>query len=171
MELFTVDRGNTLSPGMKCDLVVYDDINPEALREIVREMFPQGVSRHGELYFLRDSATTNVIDANTEMVFELVRRNRYQNRPSRFESLYACDSKEQARCFMRKVGAESAQVLRLESDHAFRADMNLLDSRMSALVKIYFANLYWQGRPHPETPPFWEWLVPCPVIICDRVAC
>ncbi len=170
MELFTVDRRSTLRKGLVCELVEHADITPEDIQKLVAELCPGGVSAHGELYLLRTNSTTNVTDANTEVLFELVRQAKYPHLPSRYQSIFAVDSLDAAQSFKEYTGSNEAPVFQLSADDAFRADMRLLDARMSALVKVMFANRYWQGLPHPEQEPFWEWLVPCPAIIGSRMA-
>ena len=169
MYLFTVDRRKSLSEGFVCELTEHNDISPIEISDLCRELCPGGVSFHGELYLVRNERSTNVTDADTEIIFEWVRRAKYPYRSSRYQSLYALDDLEAARHFMKSTGAWGSPVFEVATDEPFRADMRLLDSRMSAIVKSYFANLYWQGLPHPADPPFWEWLVPCPVTIGRQV--
>lgn len=169
MDLFTVDRRRSLSNGFVCKLIEHGDISPREISDLCMELCPGGVSFHGELYLVRNERSTSVTDANTEIIFELVRRAKYPNRPSRYQSLYALDDLETARQFMDITGANGSPVYKVESEDSFRADMHLLDSRMSAIVKTYFANLYWQGLPHPALLPFWERLVPCPVTIGEQI--
>ena len=168
MDLFTVDRSGLLSEGHVCVLIEYDDIAPPEINALVRELYPRGVSFHGEAYLLRNGIATNITDANTEMIFEWVRRADFPDRPSRYQSLYAVDNLDAAHTFMNMFGTGDSPVFRLASESAFRADMRLLNANSSALVKSYFASLYWQGLPFPQDEPQWEWLVPCPVVIGER---
>lgn len=169
MELYTVDRAGSLATGMECSLVEHDDIAPPEIARLVREYCPGGVSRHGDLYLVTTPQDTTVTDANTEMLFELVRRCKYPDKPSRYQSLFAVGNLETASTFIARYGAHNHRVFRIDPAVAFRADMRLLDARMSVAVKAHFAELYWQGLPHPDPEPFWEWLVPCPVVIGEQV--
>lgn len=171
MELFTIDRISGLSPGMTCSLIEYKDIKPVEVSELISELCPGGVSRHGKIYLVENTQTSTFSDANTEMLFEWVRRAKFPDRPSRYQCIFAVDSLSAANIFMREVGVVEAPVYRVIPNlEPFRADMRLLDARMSAAVKMYFANLYWQGLPHPADHSFWEWLVPCPASIGERIS-
>lgn len=170
LDLYTVDRFSRLGTGLTCSLVEHDDIIPAEVAEIVRELCPGGVSQHGDTYLVSPPNQAKMaIDADIEILFEWVRRAKYPGKPSRFQSIFAVESLEAADTFKREFNGVEAPVYKIVSEHAFRADMRLLDPRMSPAVKSLFANLYWRGLPHPVDPPFWEWLVPCPVVIGDRV--
>jgi hypothetical protein len=164
-----VDRGRRLSTGFVCTLTEHTDIEPVEISDLSKEMCPGGVSFHGEAHLLQNYNTANVTDANTEIIFEWVRRAKYSNRPSRYQCLYAATDIPSAHEFMRITGSPPSPIFEVDGRNAFRADMRLLDARMTALVKSHFANLYWQGLPHPVDPPFWEWLVPCPVVVGRQV--
>lgn len=165
MDLYTVDRLGTLASGMECGLVEHHDISPQAIADLIKEFCPGGVSRHGDLYLASKPTSDTVTDANTEMLFELIRQAKYPDRPSRYQSIFAVDNLDSARRFAATYGNHQCNIYGLNSAGAFRADMGLLDARVSAAVKVWFANRYWQGLPHPEVQPFWEYIVPCPVVI------
>lgn len=170
MELFTIDRTSGLRPGMTCSLTEYRDIKPVEVAEIIREMCPGGVSRHGKMYLVEGTQTSTLSDATTEMLFEWVRRAKFPDRPSRYQCIFAVDSLSSANTFMQEMGVTGAPIFRVvPNTEPFRADMRLLDAKMSAAVNVYFASLYWQGLPHPAGSSFWEWLVPCPAIIGEQI--
>jgi len=169
LELYTVDRQSRLIEGITCSLVEHDDISPTEVAELIRELCPGGVSQHGDSYLVTAPQLTTVTDANTEILFEWVRRAKYPEKPSRYQCIFAVESLSAAEIFKQQYQGIDSPVYKVRSENAFRADMRLLDSRMSAVVKSLFANLYWQGLHHPVDPPFWEWLVPCPVVIGERV--
>lgn len=170
MRLYTVDRLGTLQSGMSCELVKHDDIEPLELSELVDGLYPDGVAQHGEFHLLRNEKSAIHMDGKTEALFEWVRQARFPARRSRYQCMYGTETIEGAQAFMRRTGFDGCAVYAIETESAFRADMNLLDARMTALVLTYFANLYWSGSPHPQAEPFWEWLIPCPVVIGERVA-
>ncbi len=170
MELFTVDRAGTLDEGLVCELVEYQDIQPPEIEARSRAICPGGVALHGELYLLKNQRCTSVIDADLEMLFDLVRRANHKDRPSRYQCLYAVNTLGAAVEMAAFLGIQSPRIFQLQSETAFRADMRLLHSGFSALVKYHFAELYWDGLPMPEGRPMWEWLVPCPVVIGKRIA-
>jgi len=170
LRLFTVDRRNRLHEGFECALTVYDDVEPSYINELAHELCPGGVSLHGEAYLLRAEESALITDASTEIIFEWVRRAKYPHRPSRYQSLFAVADVESAKDFMRITNSPGSPIFEITADNAYRADMRLLDARMSAIVKSHFANLYWQGAPHPVEMPFWEWLVPCPMTIGRQIS-
>jgi len=169
MDFYTVDRRNSLSAGTICNLIVYSDIQPAALQNHVNTMFPEGVSTHGEQYFLKNESHSTVISPMLEVVFEYVRRAKYPHLPSRFQCMFAVNSIEAANSFKSKYGSEFSPIYRVKSEIAIKADMNLLTAQ-TVLVTSYFGNLYWSGEVHPEKEPFWEYLLPYPVTVCERIA-
>lgn len=169
MRLYTVDRGRRLREGYVCELTEHSDISPPEISDLANELCPGGVSFHGELYLLRSDQSTVVTDANTEIIFEWVRRAKYPHRPSRFQSLFAVADLESAMDFMRQTNAGVSPIFEIDPDYAFSADMRLLNPHQTSIVKSHFADLYWRGKPFPEGAPFWEWLVPCPVVVGRQV--
>ena len=165
MDLYTVDRLGALASGMECGLVEHQDIIPKAIADLIKEFCPGGISRHGDRYLASMPSGDSVTDANTEMLFELVRQAKYPDRPSRYQSIFAVDTIDAARLFAGTYGNCQCNIYQLNSPGAFRADMGLLDARYSEVRKVWHANRYWQGLPHPDAQPFWEYLVPCPVVI------
>jgi len=170
LELYTVDRMSSLTTGTHCSLVEHEGISPPEIADLINELCPGGVSHHGNLYLAKQHKQADVIrSADIEILFEWVRRSKYPSKPSRFQCIFAIGDLDAAAAFKREYQGEEAPVYKVVSEHGFRADMRLLDPSVSPAVKSWFANLYWQGLPHPVVPPFWEWLVPCPVVIGDRV--
>lgn len=167
MEFYTVDRVGTLYEGSECGLVKYSDINPPCLGIHVDELFPDGISTHGERYFLRNDARTQVVDPMLELLFDQVRRAAYLDRPSRFQSMFAVGSLAAAHQFQAQYGGGA--IYRVSADVIFRGDMNLLNAGNSTLVTSWFAHQYWRGEAGSKDP-FWEWLLKCPVKVGERVA-
>jgi hypothetical protein len=167
-DFFTIDRLGTLKAGSSCELVRYSDVSPKVLLEHVEEMFPDGLSSHGESYFLRNSANALHINPMLELVFEQVRRASFPQRPSRFQSTFAVDSLDAAHALRGRMKTPTARIFRVSSKQVAKADMNLLHSG-SILVTSYLAHRYWSGEPHPERPAFWEYLLRCPVVVKEQV--
>lgn len=170
MELYTVDRLSKLASGLTCSLIEHENINPRELVHLINEMCPGGVSQHGLTYLVAGPGNADIAtNGDIEILFEWVRRANHPSKPSRFQCIFAVDNLDAAENFRREFHGADAPVYRVVSEQAFRADMRLLDGRTSPAVRSWFANLYWQGLPHPVSPPYWEWLVPCPVVIGDQV--
>jgi len=159
---FTVDRSGALASGMEIAIRRHTDINPPFLQKHVDAMFPDGVSKHGDLYFLNNESRANVTGPAIELLFEYVRRAHFPDKPSRFASFFAVDSLPAAIEFNAKYGGGAAAIWEVEANAHFRGDMTLLTSGQSNLFYSYFAHLYWSGEAGPEKP-FWEILLACPV--------
>lgn len=169
---YHIDRLGTLRSDSVIGLTRYDDIDPEALQQHVDQLFPEGVSSHGERYFLRNGTPAIVISPAIELLFEYVRRSSYADKPSRFQSFFAFGSLNDASNFREKFCNSQGTIWRVEYDDsgAFKADMNVLTLRDSLLVSSYRAHRYWQGLPDPSgEPPVWEYLLPPPVTILSRI--
>ncbi len=168
-KLYTVDRLGTLTQNQVCKLVKHDDISPKFLNFHAADMFPEGVSRHGDSYFLGSKQKTLIASPALELTFEYVRRSIYPDRPSRFQCMFAVDNLESARLFMEKHPDYDSSIWEVDAEVVFRANMNMLYAGDSILVTSYRANMYWAGDPGPDGFPFWEYLLKCPVIIGKRV--
>lgn len=161
-EFFTVDRVGRLQAGQVLTLEVFNDLQPPELQSHVNEMFGNGVSRHGNQYFLSNSSVANVTSPSIEVLFEYVRRAHFANRPSRFQSWFGLETVAAARNFHSRFGSGSARIWRLECDDYFRGNMNLLTSKQTTLVCSWFAHCYWRSEQGPVSA-FWEYLLVPPV--------
>lgn len=164
---YTVDRQNYLKEDLVIQLRRYENITPPELQAHVDELFPDGVSSHGERYFLRGDSSALIADPNIEILFEYVRRASYPARPSRFQSVFAFISVDEAKAFRDRYGESNSLIWELEASESFTADMSLLTAGNSILVYSYFANKYWQGE--PSATPFWEALLFPPVRVLRKV--
>ena len=145
----------------------YTDISPTELQGHVDEMFPEGISRHGDSYFLNNKSSVGATSPSIEILFEYVRRACYPDEPSRFQSFFAFESLESAKLFRIGFGCCKNTIWKVHAMKAFRADMNLLAFESTVLRHSYYANLYWQGRPGSD--PFWEMLLVPPIHILNKV--
>jgi hypothetical protein len=169
---YHIDRLGTLTPGNIINLVRYDDVRPEYLQQHVDMLFPEGLSSHGETYFLKNQTPASGVNPVIELLFEYVRQSHYANIQSRFQSLFAFGSIEDARIFRERFCNNQGFICRVECEEtqAFKADMNILTLRDSLLVLSYRAHCYWQGLPDPSgAPPLWEYLLKPPVQIVSRL--
>ena len=164
---YTVDRKNTLSEGLEINLRKYDDVTPIELQKHVNEMFPDGVSCHGEFYFLKDQTRANATSPNIELLFEYVRRANFPDRPSRFQAVFGTEDIEHAKEFRKRFGKSEDNIWKIESNNYFRADMSFLTLNDTLLVYSYFANRYWSGE--SSDIPLWEVLLSPPIKILKKV--
>ena len=176
---FTVDRAATLAPGMMIEPLRHTDVQPQVLQDHVDALFPNGVTQHGNNYFLAGNQAATTVNPSIELLFEYVRRAAYPTAPSRFESVFACETLDDARAFRASPvwGNPAAAIFEVETESAaFRVDMTCLTLQGSILVASYLANRYWRQEPSelhlfggPQTPPSWEVLLSPPVRVVGQV--
>lgn len=164
---YTVDRLTSLNENLSIQLISYQDISPKELQDHVNDMFPDGVSKHGDTYFLKNKSLGKVINSNIELLFEYVRRTKYIDKPSRFQSFFAFEKKEDALNFKQKYGNPDNLVWEVEGKNYFKADMNLLILGASILQISYLANQYWQGNSSDN--PVWEILLKPPIHMRKKI--
>lgn len=171
-KFYHIDRVGRLNRGDKIELTCYNDVSPEFLQRHVDSLFPEGISSHGEIYFLRNEMQAKGVSPIIELVFEYVRRSNYSHLPSRFQSFFAFGSPKDAINFSKKYGNSKGTLWEVECDDArsFKADMNILNLRDSLLALSYRASCYWKGLPDPSgVTPTWEFLLKPPVEIVRKI--
>ena len=168
-QFYIVDRIGTLRQGQVLNLERFNDLKPPQLQSHVDEMFPNGVSRHGERYFLKNSTYASVASPAIELLFEYVRRAHFPERPSRFQSWFAVDSITDAKGFRNRFGQGQGAIWRVASETVWQADMNLLTAHQTTLVCSWFAHTYWRGEAGPGQT-FWEFLLTPPVHVLECIA-
>lgn len=187
--LYTVDGLKKLFIGQQIDLsenyfgqnfYSVEDIYTESdLKLHLDELFPEGLSTHGITYFtnyyliVKDSNTGQSLPyvphiPMIEIVFELVRRTNFCDKPSRFQSMFAWDSIERANQFRHNYRCADAPIFKLQCETVFRADMGLLRLGGSCLGASLFAHKYWRGEATQN--PDWEYLLKPPVMVVEQVA-
>jgi len=184
--------------GLK-DVDLLYGVGPEKeLQAHIDALFPSGVSELGNRYFLCsqmsadfvneaikfldtcesldqakreiESALSNSRIATIEILFEYVRRSCFPDKPSRFTSVFAWETLDQARAFRKRYG--EGPIWEVECDERpFRADMNLVTLGKSVLTLSYSAHRYWSGLPgiNADVPPWWEVLLTPPVRVLQQV--
>ncbi len=162
---FHVDSGKSLKKGQKIKLTHYYGIENKELEEHVNLLFPKGFSRHGERYFVSSQirvefkesdlpsllennyikTTSNSRNGIIEILFEYVRRSNFPDKPSRFQSLHAFKTIEDATKFRKEYCESKGYVWEVKCDNAFKVDMNLLNLEGSLLKLSYKIHKYWSG--------------------------
>jgi hypothetical protein len=169
-KLYTVDRRGTLREGMVLDLVRFTDISPRELQLHLDNMFPQGVSCHGNNYFLSNGSHGVVVSPMIELLFEYVRRACYPDRPSRFTSWFGVESVDDAKRFRERYGGGMGAIFEVQADGIFRANMGLLRIDRTVLTCSFYAHCYWQSQPGPKgVEQFWEVLMVPPIRVIGRI--
>lgn len=154
---------------------------------IMRKQFPSGLTVHGlSMLPARTRSADDFWEPVIETVFELVRQLHYPDAPSRFTSLYASHSLEQAEqwraLWLKNFGCAPSRLIptslwKIEYDTDARAyDASWLSaaveceknvSKFSYLLLMDSAQQYWSGKFQENSMP--ELLIPFPVtILCER---
>jgi hypothetical protein len=130
----------------------------------IDELYPNGVSKHGIQYLSEkfDFPKLNGKDfvpnmAMIEWTFELIRRNSFKEKPSRFVSVFGCENIEQAKIFKKERRNNQGNIYKVKAENSFKADMNFLYLGPSVLGNQVLAEKYWNGESTKN--PFWEILM------------
>lgn len=177
-KLYHLDRFRRLKAGMVIDLQRRDDAELGELLPHLHELHPRGISHWG-LHLLQPiepTAGTNegrgeramrLATLASEMSLEWIRRARFSQCPSRFESLFCSASPQEARALEFD---DDAPLWRLEfvgEAAAFRADMRWVSLGSGALELCHNAHRYWAGDASED--PAWELLCPLPLRVVEQV--
>lgn len=178
---YTIDRSGALVPGLVIRNTpasysyAHPVINPglEAASEIesvLNTYFSNGLSVHGRQYGLQPYPfvqgglpSTQII----ELAAELVRRLYAPDRPSRMQSMFACETLADAQAFRSERGVPHARIFEIDASEFFRADMRLLHLGAAFGSTINLMQKYWQGV--ASAVPFWEFLLPGSVTVIAQV--
>lgn len=168
---FAVDRAGTLMEGMVLELVRHPDVKPDFLQKHVDNLYPSGLSAHGEQYLLRKDSRGNIASPIIELLFENVRKAHFPDRPSRFQSIFACCSIDEARQFRSSYGEINSPIWEIYTEGpVFKGNMRLLDNNQTTLVCSYLAHEYWSGHHGPaELSGLTEVVLELPVTVGARV--
>ena len=172
-KFYHIDRTNRLEVGQTIELIKFNDIEwdnkskPDFLQKIVNNMFPNGVSCHRNQYFLSGSLF-NDTSSEIELIFELVRREKYSDKLSRFESFFGVDKDTLIPMTYRlNSNLNICKVYEVEAEEYSKHDMTLL-RKGSNLVSIALAELYWSGD--SINNPLYEYLLKPPIKIIREVS-
>jgi hypothetical protein len=179
-EFYAVDRKGIVAAGATLirQRISFTPETPPEFQEHLDRLFPDGVTNHGDNWFVTSNRWLYYVDPHgvtrwepaTELIFEYVRRSGFPERPSRFDSYFGCETLEDARTFRDQFAGAGARIVRLEADGSFRADMTALNmAQTSPIVASYYAHQYWKGEAAKPQPPFWEHLLLPPVRVLEVV--
>ncbi|WNF23168.1 hypothetical protein [Mesobacillus jeotgali] len=172
-QFFHLDRRGMLAEGQTLNLKPIEiTTDYHDIKEHAHILFPEGVSMHGDFYL------NKVIpqDSHSEWFYEYVRRAGFNQRPSRFQSVFAFETLEDLEKFkIEREIEESIPVFLVECDKFFRADMNLISYNPSPLSMSCLAYNYWSGETNEDInkrfgiEPLWENLLVGPVHVLARI--
>lgn len=166
---YHVDRRGELAVGDRIDVAPVRAGTAEE-RALLAGLFDDGVAPHGEYYCttdLYDGDADDLWDVSCELLFELVRRDRFPWRPSRFRSVFAFGSRTIADRFVSSYVDGEAAVFEVAAEDGFEADMHLVDAE-TLHGGVRNAHYYWEGTTDAEDP-LWEVLLEPPVTVERRI--
>jgi hypothetical protein len=166
--------GGYLHPG--CQLTLRS-VKPEWDSNFskLNRRFPRGLSQFGLVYLCENSQPKPQVLIYREGLLEEIRRQHFPDRPSRFQSLFACRTPEEAIAMQREMKCEEATLWEVQSNNAFICDMyftNIMPRSLSALSRrakeewVDMLHCYWRGEASEN--PNWECLLPLPVVVVQR---
>lgn len=124
------------------------------------QFFNKGISLRGRTL----EGNSNYI----ELIFELVRRNKFVDKVSRFEAFFGIESLEEVNKFKQELHIyNQAKIFEVECNDYSKVDMNLI-SQYCGLEIVVDAYDYWEGKCSCE--PLWEILMKPPVKIKRQIA-
>jgi hypothetical protein len=180
---FHVDRIGGLQAGERLGLFMpWTDALADPTLQHVAQLFPTGVTRHGWGYLLSDTlvfpprlagcdeaALAAMRNHAIELLYEYVRRAEFGDRPSRFQSVFAWESLQDAQRFVAASGAAAPTIWRLEGTITFRADINLVTLAGSMRTTSEAAHRYWRGAGDPTRTPHWECFLAPGALVTERI--
>ncbi|MFH1933719.1 MAG: DUF2441 domain-containing protein [Pseudomonadota bacterium] len=170
-EFYHIDRQGHLKEGDTINLVKYNDIHPDFLQSHVDFLFQDGVSSHGERYYLKGLQDPRLPNPQLEILFEYIRQAHFPDKTSRFQAMFAFETENSALEFKNKYCSNQGSIWRIQSDQYFKGNMKLLKLGGSILMTSYFAHEYWRGNAGPEDiGNFWEILLFPPIQILNRIS-
>jgi hypothetical protein len=131
--------------------------------------FPAGLTSHGREYLIGRNFLTGTDDTGqeTDLIFELVRRIGYPGHPSRYTSVFASRTLNEAKRFQTDYCHGAGAIWEVESQHEpFRGDHELLTLAGTPVDVWLRAERYWRSE-STETPA-WELLLTAPVVVLDK---
>ena len=165
---YHIDRVGKLTEKAIIGLTKFNDIQPIVLQEHVNSLFPEGVSQHGDTYFISNNGNMININTEIELIFEYVRRSNFPKMLSRFQAFYAFDNIYDANEFRVTYCNSKGSIFEVEAEYFEKHDMGMLMLNGSILSISYYAHLYWKGESNSEKPK-WENLLKPPIRISKRV--
>ncbi len=132
------------------------------------ELFPEGLSSHGNQYlgnyYDPDEVNNEFL---IEFGIELIRRLKYPNLPSRYQSIFGCLNIDDALTIKNNQFRGEGDIYIVSCNSYFVADMGLLNQSRSILGLEIIGNKYWSGN--VSSNPFYEVLMKPPVRIIEKI--
>lgn len=177
MIFYHVDRTKLLKPNQILDFTSLPSRCNQEIINYCQDKFENKLSRFGITY------TAYALPANhdypiftAEIFLELYRQHHFPDLPSRYQSICASDSIEQA-CFWHEELKETknedndCHIAIFQSEKFFKADAawrDVIAGNLSISTVELWCENYWTGKPF-ETLPRIEYLLPLPLQVKDII--
>lgn len=176
MRFFSVARQGGYVEGRSIDLDPNaDDLGNEVVAHL-NTMYPAGFSFHGVRFFRdpwQNRTPADFQSGTLELLLEATRKAYFPSKPSRYQSVFACDTVESAKAFKAQYGKLTDHIYELHPQaEVHRGDMSLYALKDSFACIDHRIHLYWKGETLklPEHRPTWEYVAALPVLVGERVA-
>ena len=149
---------------------IKDFYSESEVKETLKNLFPKGISMHGIQYFSTKIDFNNKNNLNVlmiELIFELVRKAKFSDKPSRFLSVFGCKSYEMAKKFRKDYRNNKGGIYKVLAENWSKFDMNFLKLGTSILGSQILAEKYWGGT--ASNNPFWEILMTGEIKVVEKV--
>jgi hypothetical protein len=146
----------------------------DEFKKLVKEYYPDGLSHFGKDYLMEPVRYERVNNygyisnvMSIDAYFEFVRRLRFPDRPSRYQSFFAYKTLDEARAFNAFKAAGKGKIFLVTAEKHVVLDARWLQIGRIYLEGIFFAEQYWLGL--PTDSPDWEYLLSFPVTVVKRI--
>lgn len=172
-EYYHIDRAGSLNVGQTIELKPIS-INTDFLGPFqhATDLFGEGVSMHG-LKYINEKGTP---DSHSEWFLEYVRRSSFNDRPSRFQSIFAFSTLEDISRFKKRININEGKIYLIEGNSEFKGDMNMVGFQQSPLLLSWLATLYWSGCTNDYLnnkfgfEPLWEHLLTGEIQVLEEIS-
>lgn len=172
MLFYHIDRTKLLEPNQMLD---YENLpekcNPEIV-EYSQNRFQNKISRMGKIYLAYATLDNPEYPTFTaEIILELYRQHYFPNLPSRYQSICASDSIEQAHFWAKELHVDDYNIITFKSEKYLKADAawrDLIKGNLSLSTVDTWSNNYWTGEIFYKKTRI-EYLLPLPIKVEDVI--
>jgi len=185
MKFYSVDRGRKYASGKTLELQPFrfwsrsntiGHIQAHSpLLDYAQTKFSNGISQFGLNYSsMVDSRVCDNNSLNIDLLLELTRLAYFPQKPSRLQSIFACETLKEAAHFRgeSKISVDTPiYEINCEKSIVHRGDMALFWTGCTAIEVEYRLHLYWEGKTDTTLvrEAKWEIVIPLPVQIGQKV--
>jgi hypothetical protein len=172
MQFYHVDRECSLEEGQEITLKPISEASIPR-KDVARELYPEGVTSHGEKYLSPPEADEDQQSYWIEAWCEVIRLLEFPEKTSRFQSVFGCETPEAAEAFAREFSSDQDEAIiwKVKADNTRTAEMgfNQMGAGVELLSNIHYQRKYWEGEEPPEmTQDLTEVLAEPPVRVLNE---